>query len=201
MKKTSLFILLILLTFSLSQSNFKIHFQSKQAYIGIRETDKIYDYLSNKINLSKEKKEVFKRYLNELEYCDALGGGGGCNIMSIKNKLREAKFFNYLNFYGEHLRINNKYVIYSVYIFEAIVEKPPKYERKCKSGFLGIGKKCKNVEVAQTFSSNENEIIEKEIYNKIIVDAFVDLPKLPKEEYEQYKQMLRFKYPQNKNLK
>ena len=32
-------------------------------------------------------------------------------------------------------------------------------------------------------------------------DAIVDLPNLPKEDYEKYKQILRFKFPKNKNLK
>ena len=55
MQKTSLFILLTLLTFSLSQSNIKIHYQSLQAYIGINEKDKIFDVLSKKMILSKDK--------------------------------------------------------------------------------------------------------------------------------------------------
>ena len=38
----------------------------------------------------------------------------------------------------------------------------------------------------------------KEIRDKIIVNAFVDLPK---EDYDLYKQILRFKFPQNKILK
>ena len=57
MQKTSLFILLTLLTFSLSQSNIKIHYQYKQAYIGINEKDKIFDVLSKKMKLSKEMNE------------------------------------------------------------------------------------------------------------------------------------------------
>ena len=76
-----------------------------------------------------------------------------------------------------------------------------KYERKCKSGFLGIGKKCTNVEVRRTFTQNEFKEIEKEIIDKITADAIVDLPNLPKEDYEKYKQILRFKFPKNKNLK
>ena len=200
MKKTSLFILLILLTFSLSQSNFKLHFQTKQAYIGIRERDKIYDYISNKMNFSKEINEIFKRYLSDLEFCDGLGGGGP-QLISNLNKLRELKLFTSFSFNAELLKINKKYFIYFIFAFNVIVEKPPKYERKCKSGFLGIGKKCKNVEVAQTFTQNEINEIVKEINNKMIADAFVDLPNLPKEDYEQYKQILRFKFPQNKNLK
>ena len=57
MQKTSLFILLTLLTFSLSQSNIKIYYQYKQAYIGINEKDKIFDVLSKKMKLSKEMNE------------------------------------------------------------------------------------------------------------------------------------------------
>ena len=198
MKKTSLFILLILLTFSLSQSNFKLHFQTKQAYIGIRERDKIYDYISNKMNFSKEINEIFKRYLSDLEFCDGLGGGGP-QLISNLNKLRELKLFNSFSFNAEHLKINKKYFIYFIFAFNVIVEKPPKYERKCKSGFLGIGKKCTNVEVAQSFSQNEiKEVIIEEIRDIIVVDAFVDLPK---EDYEQYKQILTFKFPKNKILK
>ena len=85
-----------------------------------------------------------------------------------------------------------------MYNCEAIIEKPSKWESKCKSGFLGIGKNCKNVEFAQSFSENEMKEVNKEIIDKIIVNAFVDLPK---EDYEQYKQILRFKFPQNKILK
>ena len=200
MKKTSLFILLILLTFSLSQSNFKLHFQTKQAYIGIRELDKIYDYISNKMNFSKEINEIFKRYLSDLEFCDGLGGGGP-QLISNLNKLRELKLFNSFSFNAEHLKINKKYFIYFIFAFNVIVEKPPKYERKCKSGFLGIGKKCTNVEVRRTFTQNEFKEIEKEIIDKMTADAIVDLPNLPKEDYEKYKQILRFRFLQNKNLK
>ena len=85
-----------------------------------------------------------------------------------------------------------------MYNCEAIIEKPSKWERKCKSGFLGIGKNCKNIEVAQSFSENEMKEVNKEIRDKIIVNAFVDLPK---EDYEQYKQILTFKFPKNKILK
>ena len=85
-----------------------------------------------------------------------------------------------------------------MYDCEAIIEKSSKWERKCKSGFLGKGKNCKYVEVAQSFPENEMKEVNKEIRDKIIVNAFVDLPK---EDYEQYKQILRFKFPQNKNLK
>ncbi len=61
MQKTSLFILLTLLTFSLSQSNIKIHYQSLQAYIGINEKDKIFDVLSKKMKLTK------KRWMKKLK--------------------------------------------------------------------------------------------------------------------------------------
>ncbi len=199
MKKTSLFILLILLTFSLSQSNFKIHFQSKQAYIGIREIDKMYDFISQKMNLPKKTKENIKEELKLLEFCDMQGRSSG-DYTSTPNKLREFKINSY-SYEAEPLKINKKYALYFIFITDAIVEKPPKYERKCKSGFLGIGKKCTNVEVRRTFTQNEIQEILKEINNKMTVDAFVDLPNLPKEDYEQYKQILRFKFPQNKNLK
>ena len=196
MKKTSLFILLILLTFSLSQSNFKIHFQSKQAYIGIREIDKIYDYISQKMNIPKNMKKKIQVDLDDLIFNEKNSGSAN-SYTSIPNKLREFKINSY-RFEGEALKINEKYAIYLIYISDGIIEKPPKYERKCKSGFLGIGKNCKNVEFAQSFSENEMKEVNKEIRDKIIVNAFVDLPK---EDYEQYKQILRFKFPQNKNLK
>ncbi len=198
MKKTSLFILLILLTFSLSQSNFKIHFQSKQAYIGIREGNKIEDFIYKKMKLSNE----MKKNIKSLFECLASSNKFGSSSLSgpIPHKLREVKM-NGFNFIGEALKINDKYLVYFTYNFDVIVEGPPKYERKCKSGFLGIGKKCTNVEVRRTFTQNEIQEILKEIINKMTVDAFVDLPNLPKEDYEKYKQILSFKYPQNKNLK
>ncbi len=198
MKKTSLFILLTLLTFSLSQSNFKIHFQSKQAYIGIREGNKIEDFIYKKMKLSNE----MKKNIKSLFECLASSNKFGSSSFSvpIPHKLREVKMNGY-HFLGEALKINNKYLVYFIYNFDAIVEGPPKYERKCKSGFLGIGKKCTNVEVRRTFTQNEIQEILKEIINKMTVDAFVDLPNLPKEDYEKYKQILSFKYPQNKNLK
>ena len=90
MKKTSLFILLILLTFSLSQSNFKLHFQTKQAYIGIRELDKIYDYISNKMNFSKDRKEKIKKDLEDLEYCQK-HDESSYSYIPTPNKLREFK--------------------------------------------------------------------------------------------------------------
>ena len=145
MKKTSLFILLILLTFSLSQSNIKIHFQSKQAYIGIREIDKMYDYISQKMNLPKKTKEIIKEELNFLEFCDTQSRSSS-DCLSTPNKLREFKI-NSFSFEGEPLKINKKYALNLVYDCEAIIEKPSKWERKCKSGFLGIGKNCKNVEL------------------------------------------------------
>ena len=196
MKKTSLFILLILLTFSLSQSNFKIYFQSKQVYIGIREIDKMYDYISQKMNFSKDRKEKIKKDLEDLKYCEK-NSENDISYSSTPNKLREFKINSY-RLEAEHLKINKKYVIYLIYISDGIIEKPPKYERKCKSGFLGKGKNYKNVEVAQSFSENEMKEVNKEIRDKIIVNAFVDLPK---EDYEQYKQILCFKFPQNKILK
>ena len=199
MKKTSLFILLILLTFSLSQSNFKIYFQTKQVYIGIREIDKMYDYISQKMNLPKKEKEYIKEELKFLEFCD-MDSRSFCDYSSTPNKLREFKINSY-RYEGEPLKINKKYALYLIYITDVIVEKPPKYERKCKSGFLGIGKKCKNVEIRQNLDKNDQKEIDKEIKDRIIVDAFVDLPNLPKEDYEKYKQILRFKFPNNKNLK
>ena len=99
---------------------------------------------------------------------------------------------------GEPLQINKKYVLYIIGFYQVILEKPSKYESKCKSGFLGIGKKCTNVEVAQSFPLNEIKEIIEEIRDIIVVDAFVDLPK---EDYEQYKQILTFKFPKNKILK
>ena len=199
MKKTSLFILLILLTFSLSQSNFKIHFQSKQAYIGIREIDKIYDYISQKMNIPKNMKKKIQVDLDDLIFNEKNSGSAN-SYTSIPNKLREFKINSY-RYEGEPLKINKKYALYLIYITDVIVEKPPKYERKCKSGFLGIGKKCKNVEIRQNLDKNDLKEIDKEIKDKIIVDAIVDLPNLPKEDYEKYKQILRFKFPNNKNLK
>ena len=115
----------------------------------------------------------------------------------IPHKLREVKM-NGFNFIGEAFKLNDKYLVYFTYNFDVIVEGPPKYERHCRKGFLGIGKKCTNVEIRRTFSQNEIDEILKEIYNKMIADAFVDLPKV---DYEKYKQILRFKFPNNKNLK
>ena len=195
MKKTSLFILLILLTFSLSQSNIKIHFQSKQAYIGINEKDKIEDFIYKNMKLPNEMKNKIKSTFDQLEFSDKLGFTSLSTL--ITPKLREVKM-NGFNFLGEELKLNNKYLLYYIYNYNVIVEGPPKYERKCRKGFLGIGKKCTNVEIRQNFTQNKMEEIHKEIKDKVIVDAFVDLPKV---DYEKYKQILRFKFPQNKNLK
>ena len=52
MKKTSLFILLTLFTFSLSESNIKICFQSIYGLIWINEIDKVLDSISKKMKLS-----------------------------------------------------------------------------------------------------------------------------------------------------
>ena len=52
MKKTSLFILLTLFTFSLSESNIKIRFQSIYTLIWINEIDKVLDSISKKMKLS-----------------------------------------------------------------------------------------------------------------------------------------------------
>ena len=198
MKKTSLFILLILLTFSLSQSNFKIHFQSKKAYIGIREGNKIEDFINKKMKLPNEKKKIIKSGVEGIGFQDMFVSSSFSP--RITAKLREIQI-NGLYFFLEELKLNNKYWVYIISIYNVIVEGPPKYERKCKSGFLGIGKKCTNVEVAQKLTKNEQEEIQKEITNKMTIDAFIDLPNLPKEDYEQYKQMLSFKFPNNKNLK
>ena len=198
MQKTSLFILLTLLTFSLSQSNIKIYYQYKQAYIGINEKDKIFDVLSKKMILSKEKEKRVKNFLSIIEYSKKSNGNDFSLLSPTKKKLSEGKMDGcFLE--GEPLQINKKYVLYFIGFYQVIVEKPSKYERKCKSGFLGIGKKCTNVEVAQSFSQNEiKEVIIEEIRDIIVVDAFVDLPK---EDYEQYKQILSFKFPKNRILK
>ena len=195
MKKTSLFILLILLTFSLSQSNFKIHFQSKQAYIGIREGNKIEDFINKKMKLPNEKKKIIKSGVEGIGFQDMFVSSSFSP--RITAKLREIQITG-LYFFLEELKLNNKYWVYIISIYNVIVEGPPKYERKCKSGFLGIGKKCTNVEVAQSFSQNEIKEVHEEIRDIIIVDAFVDLPK---EDYEQYKQILSFKFPKNRILK
>ena len=197
MKKTSLFILLILLTFSLSKSNIKLHFQSKQAYIGIREIDKMYDYISQKMNLPKKTKEIIKEELNFLEFCDTQSRSSS-DCLSTPNKLREFKINSY-HLEAEVLKIREDMVLYFIYYYDVIIEKPPKYERKCER--LGVVKKCKNVEIRQNLDKNDQKEIDKEIKDRIIVDAFVDLPNLPKEDYEKYKQILRFKFPNNKNLK
>jgi hypothetical protein len=44
-------------------------------------------------------------------------------------------------------------VLYFIYYYDVILEKPPKYGLKCEN--LGVVKKCKNVEVNQTFTLNE----------------------------------------------
>ena len=173
MKKTSLFILLILLTFSLSQSNIKTHLQSYQGYIGINKCDKIFDFISEKMKLSKEIKEKIKPSLTDIEFNDRILRREN-TFSSTPNKLREVKI-NSFNIEGELLQINNTYVLYFIYKYDVIVEKPPKYERKCES--LGVVKKCKNVEVNQTFTLNELKEIQKEIFYKMAADAFVDLPK------------------------
>ena len=197
MKKTSLFILLILLTFSLSKSNIKLHFQSKQAYIGI---NIIYsfekDYIYNKMNLSKEIKEKIKNDLIVIDYSDKTSGGAD-SIISYPNK-REIRINSY-HLEAEVLKIREDMALYFIYYYDVIIEKPPKYERKCEN--LGIVKKCKNVEVNQTFTLNELKEIQKEIFYKMAADAFVDLTIFSKEDYEKYKQILSLKFPQNKNLK
>ena len=192
MKKTSLFILLILLTFSLSQSNFKIHFQSKQAYIGIRETDKIYDYISNKMNFSKDRKEKIKKDLEDLEYCQK-HDESSYSYIPTPNKLREFKINSY-RLEAEHLKINKKYVIYLVYIADAIIEKPPKYERKCVQHLFG--KRCKNQQVSQIFLDSELKEVKKKIEKQIIKDALII--NLPQENYETFKNILLSKFPNAK---
>ncbi len=140
--------------------------------------------------------EKVKNFLSLIEYSKK-SNGNSFSLSSPTKKLREGKMIGcFLE--GEPLQINKKYVLYIIGFYEAILEKPPKYERKCKSGFLGIGKKCTNVEVLQSFPQNEIKEVLEEIRNKIVVDAFVDLPK---EDYEQYKQILSFKFPKNKILK
>ncbi len=195
MKKTSLFILLTLLTFSLSQSNFKLHFRSKEGYIGIRERNKIEDFISKKMKLSNEMKKKFESIFKQLEF--TLGFAKRDFTNEKTPKLREIQIIGSY-FVGEELKLSNKYLVYFIIKFNVIVEGPPKYERQCKSGFLGIGKKCTNVEVRRTFTENEFKEIEKEIIDKMTADAIVDLPK---EDYEKYKQILRFRFLQNKNLK
>ena len=147
------------------------------------------------MKLSNEMKKNIKPLFEYLASSKQLGSSSFSS--PIPHKLREVKMNGYY-FFGEELKLNNKYMVYFIFIFDVIVEGPPKYERKCKSGFLGIGKKCKNVEVRRNFSQNEINEIVKEIINKMTVDAFVDLPKV---DYEKYKQILLFKYPNNKNLK
>ena len=88
MKKTSLFILLILLTFSLSQSNIKTHFKSYQAYIGINEIDKIHDYISKKMKLSKQMNEGIKNNLLRLKNSEKRCGGGTDSFSLLMLKLR-----------------------------------------------------------------------------------------------------------------
>ena len=40
---------------------------------------------------------------------------------------------------------------------------------RTKSGFLSIGKNCKNVEFAQSFSENEMKEVNKEIRDKLLL--------------------------------
>ena len=147
------------------------------------------------MKLPNEMKNKIKSTFDQLEFSDKLGFTSLSTL--ITPKLREVKM-NGFNFLGEELKLNNKYLLYYIYNYNVIVEGPPKYERKCRKGFLGIGKKCTNVEIRQNFTQNKMEEIHKEIKDKVIVDAFVDLPKV---DYEKYKQILLFKFPQNKNLK
>ena len=90
----------------------------------------------------------------------------GNSSSSITNKLRVQKIKEF-KIEGEPLKINQNYILYFIYVYEAIVEKPPKYERKYR--FLGIGKKCSNVEVAQSFSENEMKEVNKEIRDKLLL--------------------------------
>ena len=102
MKKTSLFILLILLTFSLSQSNFKIHFQSKQAYIGIREGNKIEDFINKKMKLPNEKKKIIKSGVEGIGFQDMFVSSSFSP--RITAKLREIQI-NGLYFFLEELKL------------------------------------------------------------------------------------------------
>ena len=92
----------------------------------------------------------------------------GNSSSSITNKLRVQKIKEF-KIEAEPLKINKKYALNLVYDCEAIIEKPSKWERKCKRGFLGKGKKCKNVEVAQSFSENEMKEVNKEIRDKLLL--------------------------------
>lgn len=193
MKKISILILLSLLTFSLSNINLGKNYVIFLSLFGISDYKGVSDLIFNnlkKLNIKDEKSiENLSKHVKSLELNDTLFyhdydyfiGKDGLKFNTIQNSMIQA----------ERLKGDEKnYIIYSIISFNVKYKKPPKIVRECKKKFLI--KKCKNVEVPQSLTLEEVNEIVKIMKSKAMNVATINLPK---ENYDKYKQILRFKYP------
>ena len=187
MKKISLLTLFTLFIFSIpnlilnSKLNQKLlmwEFQKLIKFQKIKFSPKITEEIKEKERIIKKSKK---------------GNYETSNLYQKSTPLNQGEFHGIL-FEGESLKINEKYALFSFFYFISIVEKPPKYERKCVQHLFG--KRCKNQQVSQIFLDSELKEVKKKIEKQIVKDALII--NLPQENYETFKNILLSKFPNAK---
>ena len=191
MKKISFLILLLLFTFSLSETGFIKYFQINFSGVGILEYDNFSELALKSIKPSKKGLQKLQTIIKDLkttnnqtfnEYSIHLDSQNNNNEMSLISVIAE-------KLKGE----DKNYIIYSMFSCKVKILKPPRINRVCKKVFFG--KKCKDVKSPSPITSDDIKKVEEEVKVKVFESARVDLPK---ENYEKFKQILRFKFPKVK---
>jgi hypothetical protein len=191
MKKISILILLSLFTFSLSETGLIKYFQINFSGVGILEYDNFSELALKSIKPSKKGIQSLQTIIKDLKTTN--------NQTFVENNLlyypQKMSFeMSLISVIAEKLKGEDKnYIIYSMFSCKVKIFKPPEIIRVCKN--VLFGKKCENVQVPSSMTSDELTKVHEEAMVKLYESARVDLPK---ENYEKFKQILSFKFPKVK---
>ncbi len=191
MKKISFLILLSLFTFSLSETGLIKYLQINFSGVGILEYDSFSELALKSIKPSKKGLQKFQTSIKDLKTTNNQTFSE--NSISF-NSEKENNQMSLILVIAEKLKGEDKnYIIYSMFSYKAKLLKPPEIIRVCKK--VLFGKKCENVKRPSVITSDDLKKVQEEINVKLYESARVDLPK---ENYEKFKQILRFKFPKVK---
>ena len=191
MKKISFLILLSLFTFSLSETSLIKYLQINFSGVGILEYDSFSELALKSIKLPKEDIKKLQTIIKDLKTTDSQTFND--NYISF-NSEKENNQMSLISVIAEKLKGEDKnYIIYSMFSCKVKIFKPPEIIRVCKK--VLFGKKCENVQRPSVVTSQDYDKVQEEVKVKVFESARVDLPK---ENYEKFKQILRFKFPKVK---
>ena len=191
MKKISFLILLSLFTFSLSETGFIKYLQINFSGVGILEYDSFSDLALKSIKPSKKGLQKLQTSIKDLKTTNNQTFSE--NSISLGSE-KENNQMSLILVIAEKLKGEDKnYIIYSMFSCKVRIVKPPEIIRVCKK--VLFGKKCQNMQRPSVTTKDDIKKVEEEVKVKVFESARVDLPK---ENYEKFKQILRFKFPKVK---